>query len=187
MSESLSLSQNSTYPNIFSQKSLSEKQFLRFCLEPKTKVMLPLGQVTEVLKIGVDRIVPIPQMPAWVMGVYNWRGNILWTVDLGHLIGLDSWHQQVNNSTKYTAIVISPDREKKIDIDRSISLGLIVTDVEDMQWCNTDLIQSPPASAITTALAPFLTGYWLEKNGDMILALEGNAIVNAMPKNFINY
>jgi len=83
-------------------KDRKEEQFLRFHLEPETKIMLPIEQVTEVLKIDVGNIVPIPQMPSWVMGVYNWRGEILWIVDLGHLIGLNSWYQQENNTKDHT-------------------------------------------------------------------------------------
>ena len=88
-------------------------QYLRFYLEPDTKIILPVRQITEVLKIPVGQIVPIPHMPPWVMGVYNWRGNILWMLDLGHLFGLDSWYQSGINTSNYTAIVLSPDRDIK--------------------------------------------------------------------------
>ena len=159
-----------------------EKQFLRFYLEPETKLMLPIGQVTEVLKIGIGQIVPIPQMPSWVMGVYNWQGNILWTIDLGHLIGLNSWYEQEISISNYTAIVLAPDRKKNRAKDgETLSIGLIVTRVEDIEWCDTSLIQSPPAEAVTPALAPFLQGYWLKLNGEMILTLDGRAIIEAMP------
>jgi positive phototaxis protein PixI len=169
----------------YARKHEAEKQFLRFYLESETKVILPLEQITEVQKIGIGQIVPIPQMPPWVIGIYNWRGNILWMLDLGHLIGLNSWYQQGISTSDYTIIVLSVDRGKKSNQNNAIaSIGLIITRVEDIIWCNTDLIQSPPASAVTTAIAPFLKGYWLEPNGDMVLALDANAIIKAMPQNF---
>ncbi len=87
-------------------------QFLRFQLDPHTKAMLPIDHITEVLKIPFGQIVPIPQMPAWVMGVYNWRGEILWMVDLAHLIGLNSWYQHQGNLLHQTAIVLSPHRQR---------------------------------------------------------------------------
>jgi positive phototaxis protein PixI len=106
-------------------------------------------------------------------------------LDLGHLIGLNSWYQQGISTSDYTIIVLSVDRGKKSNQNNAIaSIGLIITRVEDIIWCNTDLIQSPPASAVTTAIAPFLKGYWLEPNGDMVLALDANAIIKAMPQNF---
>ncbi len=169
-----------------------QKQFLKFHLEPETQVMLPLANVTEVLKIPLGKIVPIPQMPPWVMGVYNWRGEILWTVDLGHLIGLHTWYQQTKNNTNYnttnynntnySVIVLSSGRKGQKKGSSTVSLGLIVTQVEDIEWCNPDLIQSPPASAVTTELAPFLQGYFLQPDGQMILVLNGNSIISAMPK-----
>lgn len=163
-------------------KDRQEEQFLRFHLEPETKIMLPIEQVTEVLKIDVGNIVPIPQMPSWVMGVYNWRGEILWIVDLGHLIGLNSWYQQENNTKDHTAVVLSHKSKSDKKNKSQTSLGLVMTRVEDIEWCNTNLIQSPPASAITSALAPFLRGYWVKPDGQIILVLDGDAIVTAMPQ-----
>jgi positive phototaxis protein PixI len=61
-------------------------------------------------------------------------------------------------------------------------LGLAVTRVEDIEWCNPDLIQSPPSSTVTPELVPFLRGYWLKSNGEMLLLLDGQAIMAAMPK-----
>lgn len=179
--------------DLFSQPSLSnagkqlvskkeEKQFLRFYLHPGTKLMLPIGQITEVLRIQFGQIVPIPQMPEWVMGVYNWRGDILWMVDLGHLIGLNPWYQQNTNRSNHTAIVLSPDREKaQAKGETKINLGLIISQVEDIEMCNTSAIQSPLSSGVTPQIAPFLQGYWLGSVEDMILVLDGKAIVAAMP------
>ena len=182
------MSDSTAYQNLVNSptellKDRQEEQFLRFHLEPETKIMLPIEQVTEVLKIDIGNIVPIPQMPSWVMGVYNWRGEILWIVDLGHLIGLDSWHQQEIRTTDHTAVVLS--RRSKSDNKKKsqTSLGLIMTRVEDIEWCNANLIQSPPASAITSALAPFLRGYWVKPDGQIVLVLDGDAIITAMSHN----
>lgn len=68
--------------------SRTSEQFLRFHLLPDTTVLLPIQQLTEVLTIPRSQIVPIFQMPTWVMGAYNWRGEVLWIVDLGYLVGL---------------------------------------------------------------------------------------------------
>lgn len=155
------------------------EQFLRFYLQPDTKAMLPVGQIAEVLKIDLGRIAPMPHLPAWVMGVYNWRGNILWMVDLGQLLGLDPWQRQNVATPKYTAIVLRCDR--RFD-STAASLGLVVTRVEDLEWCRRDRIQALPAVAVTSALAPFLKGYWLHADSQTVLVLEGKAIAAAMPQ-----
>jgi len=61
-------------------------------------------------------------------------------------------------------------------------LGLAVNQVEDMEWFNCDLIQSPPESAVNPELVPFLRGYWLKSNGEIVVVLDGNSIIAGMPK-----
>lgn len=140
--------------------------------------MLPVRQITEVLKIQLGSIVPIPQMPAWVMGVYNWRGDILWMIDLGHLLGLDSWYQDKFNYSNQTAIVLSPNRDSQVN---DIHLGLIVAQVEDLEICDPNTIQSNLSLNILPQLKRFSQGYWLKPEGELILALNGQAIAAAMP------
>lgn len=159
----------------------ADNQFLRFQLHPDTKVMLPIRQITEVLKIQFCQIVPIPQMPAWVMGVYNWRGDILWMLDLGHLIGLNSWYQYKQNPSNHTAIVLSPHREHEANNAKHIHLGLVVAQVEDLATCDENAIQSALGSNVSAQLDSFLQGYWLKPDGEMVLALNGQAIAAAMP------
>ena len=155
------------------------KQFLKFLLNSDTKLMLPIEQITEVLKIRLGQIVPIPQMPSWVMGVYNWRGEILWMVDLSHLIGLEPWYKNQTARSHHTAIVLSPNKDHR-DRSDNICLGLIVSRIEDLATCDTEQIQSALGSKAGTRLGNFLQGYWLEPQGEMVLTLDGKAIAAAM-------
>jgi positive phototaxis protein PixI len=182
MSDSLSVQEPLLLPTDSASVEASE-QFLRFHLFPNTSALLPIPQLTEVLTIRSSQIVPIFHMPAWVMGVYNWRGEILWMVDLGHLVGLTPWHQQTSSASACTAIVLQTrsDRPTPSNV-KSQMLGLVVTRVEDIEWCNTDLIQSPLSSTVTPELVPFLRGYWLKSNSEMLVVIDGKAILAAMPK-----
>jgi positive phototaxis protein PixI len=167
------------------------QQFLRFHLLPDTTAVLPVYQMTEVLTIPVSQIVPIPHMPAWVMGVYNWRGEILWIVDLGHLLGLNPLYQQAINRSTYTAIVIHSTQQMSTrqrvssQITGQKLLGLVVTQVEDMEWCDPQVIQSPLHSEVTPDMVPFLRGYWIKSNGEMLVVLDGEAVLEGMPKSSI--
>jgi positive phototaxis protein PixI len=164
------------------QRRGSEEQYLKFFLEAETKVMLPIAQLTEVLKIPMGKIIPIPHMPAWVMGVYNWRGEILWMVDLGHLVGLTPWHQQIKNFSYYNALVLSGSAKlAEMKGTQKQNIGLIINQIEDIEWCNPDLIQSPPGAVVTPELAPFLHGYWVKPDGEVLLTLSGDAIITNMP------
>lgn len=157
-------------------------QYLKFQLYPDTKAMLPIAQITEVLKIQLRQIMPIPQMPTWVMGVYNWRGDILWMIDLGQLLGLDSWYQYQHERLLHSAIVLSPDREDN-QSEQKIHLGLMVASIDDLATCNGEAIQGTVGSPLNHHLSSrFLAGYWLNSSGEMILALDGQAIASAMPR-----
>ncbi|MEM8828216.1 MAG: chemotaxis protein CheW [Cyanobacteria bacterium P01_G01_bin.19] len=175
---------NQSKPTVQLLDRTDGKQFLKFYLQQDTKAMLPVRQITEVLTIKFDRIVPIPQMPAWVMGVYNWRGDILWMVDLGHLMGFNPWYQKNANLSKHTAIVLSPDKEQgKSSRESNINLGLVVAQVEDIETLNVAEIQNPTGINIDSHLASFLQGYWLESSKEMIMVLNGQPIIAAMPNN----
>ncbi len=169
------------------QTTGKELPFLRFGLVADTRAMLPVGQMTEVITTASNELVPIPNMPPWVMGVHNWRGEILWMVDLGRLVGLDPLYQYTNNRSTYTAIVIHgaqqlPGRQPAFrQITGRKTLALAVDRVEDMEWCNPDLIQSPPASAVSPELVPFLRGFWPRQNSEIVLVLDGQSIMAYMP------
>ena len=170
------------------QTAKTAQQFLLFYLVPDTRAILPVEQITEVLTMPISQVLPIPHMPAWVMGVYNWRGEILWMVDLGHLLGLTPLYQQANSRSTYTTIVIHsspqvPGRQRAgSPLTGSKTLGLLVNRVEDMEWCNPDLIQSPPQSSVSSELVKFLRGYWLKTNGDVLVVLDANSIIAGMPQ-----
>ena len=183
MSDLFSRSNQSQFNTQLASKT-EEKQFLKFYFHEGTKAMLPIKQIAEVLKIQFNQIVPIPQMPAWVMGVHNWRGDILWMVDLGHLIGFAPWYHTSVNHSKHTAIVLSPNKEhSRSDTISNINLGLVVSRVEDIEMFNTADIQDPPSSGINMQMEQFLQGYWLQQTEEMIMVLDGQGIVAAMPNN----
>ena len=160
-----------------SHSSSSSEQYIRFSLEPDTNMMLPITGVTEVLKLSLKSIVPIPQMPSWAMGVYNWRGEILWMVDLGNLLGLYPWQEQNLNPSATTTMIIKADGGSRTKGTARKSLGLVIRNVEDIEWCDRDRLQQVPASAVNSTIASLVEGYWLDPQKKMVLALSSNAII----------
>jgi positive phototaxis protein PixI len=159
-----------------------QEQFLTFVLLPDTNLMLPLQQISAVLKIPYGQIIPIPEMPPWVIGVYNWRGEIVWMIDLGQLVGLTPWYQLAIASSNHQAILIHPSYQTTKTKTSNEIIGLVVSDIQDIEWCNPNELHSPPASAVTNELAPFLRGYWVNNNGEILVTLDGDSILAAMPK-----
>jgi positive phototaxis protein PixI len=185
MSDSLSIfNPHSLTVQDLAQVSFPDKeQFLRLYLVPGTAALLPIQQVTEVLTLAPGQIVPIPHMPAWVMGVYNWRGEILWMVDLGHLCGLTPWYQQSISASVHKAVAMNIREDHgRSSRTKGQMLGLVVDRVEDIEWCNVDEIQSLPLSTVNPEFARFLHGFWWKSNDDMLAVLNGEAILRAMPK-----
>ena len=163
--------------------SAVQQQFLRLQLVSDMTALLPVPQLTEVLTIPTSQVVPIPHMPPWVMGVYNWRGEILWMLDLGHLCGLTPWYQQPLRRSTHKAVVLrESDDMIAANTAKVQMLGLVVNEVEDIEICDPKGIQAPLSSAVTPELAPLLRGYWWKANGDMLVFLDGSAIFAAMPK-----
>jgi positive phototaxis protein PixI len=165
---------NRTKDQAIVSASDTKEQFLRLHLVPATKVLLPIQQVAEVLTISVGQIVPISHMPACVMGVHNWRGEVLWMVDLGHLCGLTPYYQQTI-PIAHTALVLQG--RDKASTQKSQTLGLVVDRVEDVEWCDPNVIQPLPPSTMTSELASLLRGYWWKSDDAMLAVLEAEAII----------
>ena len=60
---------------------------MQFQLNYNTRALLPAENVTEIITISEREILPVPQMPDCVMGIYSWRSEILWIIDLRNLLG----------------------------------------------------------------------------------------------------
>lgn len=164
-----------------------EEQFLRFSLEPDVTALLPLQHLSEVLYIPGKEIVPIFFMPPWVTGVYNLRGEILWIVDLGHLLELTPYHQPISTSSSLTIIVLNlPFGEAATQITgaktRNLTLGCIISSLEAIEQCDTEQIQPPQLTGAMHGVIPFLQGYWLKSDTEMLAVLNTEAIVAALPK-----
>ena len=163
--------------------SAAKEQFLRFRLGANTTALLPIPQLTEALTIPMGQILPIPHLPAWAMGVYNWRGEILWMVDLACLVGLMPWYKQAMSRPTYSALVLHPSYDQSSrSANSSQILGLVVDRVEDIEWFPPEAIQSPPTDAVVADLVPFLRGYWLNSDGELAAVLDGESIISRISR-----
>lgn len=157
----------------------ASEQFLRLRLGSDVRTLLPIQQIIEVLTIPESQIMPIPHMPAWAMGVYNWRGEILWLLDLGHLCGLTPWyHCTISQSTHSIVVLNIPDDSAS----KGQLLGLMVNQIEDVEWCPFNTIQPSLGSPPTPEFGKFSKGYWQKSDDDILTILDGQAILNEMPR-----
>lgn len=156
-----------------------EQQFLQLYLEAETLTLLSIKHLVEIMTIPMGQVVPIFQMPPWVMGVYNWRGDVLWMVDLNHLVGFSPWYQQQGHTSKHTTVVIR-SQSKTNSSTKEIVLGLVVNRIEDIVLCEPDQIQDPSDFVVVRNLVPFLKGVWPDPGGETYLVIDGETILRTV-------
>lgn len=147
------LEENSILPQADGQK------FLRFGLQAENTALLQVADTAAIFQVTQAEILPVPQMPSCVLGIYNWRSEMLWTIDLAHLLGLTQLFESGNASASAMVVVIEVDSQY---------LGLVVAEVIDIEWYNLAAIQTPSAKLFSPELLPFMQGY-IGDSGSIVL------------------
>ncbi|HEY9621434.1 MAG TPA: chemotaxis protein CheW [Crinalium sp.] len=146
-------------------RSAQEARFLRVQLGSEDAALLPLLDIKEVLKLSPDEILPVPDMPACVLGIYNSRGEMLWLIDLLAQLGLQSRlsgtpalvpteaHMSRNGAgaASLTAIAIQAD-------DKSIAIA--IPNLFDIELFDLHELHPPAAHLFPSYLLPFIRGYF---------------------------
>lgn len=135
-------------------QSESRQKFLRFALDSGERGLLPLEQIAEVIGVTIAEILPVPEMPSCVLGIYNWRGKMLWLIDLNYLLDYPSLSPEPSEAL--TAMVIQVNGQ---------SMGLVVQYVLDIELHDPTQIQPATADLFSSRVQPFLQGYLPSANG----------------------
>lgn len=151
--------------------AVGDEQFLSFVLPPAQKVIVSTKDLVEILNISLGQIVPIPDVPAFVMGVSNWRGEVLWVADLSYMLGFEPLYQHGFTQTTYKVILLR---------SQGRTLGLAVRNVEQMLWCNPDQIQASSTNYVTSELSSCIQGYYLNANQELMLVLDGDMLFHTI-------
>ena len=109
-----------------SQPEEGEK-FLRFPLNSTTDGLIPLGELQEVCPLAVPTILPVPEVPRFLLGIINWRGKATWIVDLGSLWGAPHWCQREPIAEAEMALLL-PWKEETI--------GLLIEEIKTVEIFN---------------------------------------------------
>ncbi len=152
-------------------------QFLKFYLQSNLPIVIAIQQgegvkerVTELMNIPIDRVVAMPHLPSAVMGVYNWRGEILWIADLARLLELTPQTPQRTRILQPTIVIsnVTPTGALK-------TLGLVVDAIADIEWYEPHLAPHLPPHP---ALAPWLKGYWRSISGEILPELDAQVLLD---------
>ena len=139
--------------------------YLKVQLGLKTSAVLSTQHVQEALVLPAHQLTPMPNMPACMLGLINRRSRVLWVVDLAQILGLP--HPET--SSQQNSLVL-------LHVG-SISLALLVKQIEGITGCAPETIQSPPGY-VTSALVPYLRGCILQQQ-EILLVLDAEAIVQS--------
>jgi positive phototaxis protein PixI len=165
-------------PSAVPSAAPSEEQFLQVIVNGDLPLLLPGANLVEIMKLAIGQVVPMFEMAPWVMGLYNWRGEMLWVVDLGHFLGFAPWYAQAEAATRHTVVVIKPPyAAHQPAAEQAPTLGLVVSAVDAMVAYPATTLQPLTAGvAFEPGLLPFLRGCC--PDGQLIL--DGTAVLDAM-------
>ena len=151
-----------------SDRSQSEQKFISFQLGLDRIALLPLESVTELFQLPVAEILPVPEVPSCVLGIYNWREEMLWLADLNALTGFPALGEKDGLLRSPMTIVIQAKER---------SLGLVVPQVKDIENLDMKQLKPPEGGVFTPKLFPFLQGYFVSETNQILPLLNPQAII----------
>ena len=146
------------------------EQFLSFYLESQ-QALLPTQQLLEIVKVSLSQITAIAGLAPSVMGIYNWRGDVIWVVDLASLLGYKPIYAQQYEQEKIQDkchIIFLRSQDNVI--------GFAVPRVGQMVKCDISTIQTSALTFANPAMMQACRGYWLSGSEETFLVLDGDAI-----------
>lgn len=148
----------------------TKQKFLSFNLGVRDTAVFPVEHVTEVLQVSLGEMTVVPQMPTCVLGVHNWRGEMLWLIDLEAMLGYPPLLQSVNFVSKIMTVVL--ENEGKY-------LGILVRQLTDIEWVDIQQIKPASTELFYPEMLPFLQGYLLSESQQMVLVLNALTIIQS--------
>lgn len=152
------------------QTEQQEQKFLTFHLGDKDTAVISLSNITEVLQVSPLEICGVPQMPSCVAGIYNWRGEMLWLIDIESMLGYESLAKSHNITSKMMAVVVR--KEGKY-------LGLLVRQLMDIESFDIDSLKPVNLDLFSREIASLLEGYFIDGNEQMIISLDAKSIIDS--------
>ena len=180
----LSTSANSLSLNIGRNPDLQSdsqqvRKFLQFQLGKSEKVhksviqgdiaLLDAEVVTEVITISQNDILPVPQMFYCVLGIYGWRSEMLWIVDLENLLGYPPPLDGNNPQKELLVMVVQVQGQ---------SIGLVVSGIDNLTEHNLSKFKPSSIEIFSEDVLPFLHGYFTSPDNDIIMLIDAEEILN---------
>jgi twitching motility protein PilI len=142
-----------------------EDGYLKFQLNQQTGAVLSIAHTQEAIVVPVTSVTAIPNMPACILGLMNWRSHIIWVVDLPKMFNLECLD---NRLRQYNIIVIQIE---------SMILGLVVQEIKGTTKFIADDLRSP-VGQVASSLVPYLCGCVVQQE-EILLVLDAVHILRS--------
>jgi positive phototaxis protein PixI len=144
-------------------------KFLGLQFPPDLQLLLPTQPLVEILPVTLPEMTPVPDSPKSIMGVYNWRGEVLWLVDLGYLLQQRPLFQAgFSQQSTYSLLVFQLHQQ---------TIGLVVNQMAEIHAILPDRVSPPQvAQSLKAITSLFQGGYRLSPLGDALI-LDLDALV----------
>ncbi|MGK7952222.1 MAG: chemotaxis protein CheW [Xenococcaceae cyanobacterium] len=143
-------------------------RFLRFYLGDRTEGLLSLERLVEVIKVNPQEILAIPEVPEYLLGIANRRGEAVWIVDLPYLMGANHLSQRKPIPQVCMAILLQAEEQ---------AIGLLVDRVSSIELHSYDDLQSFSAQTLPPQILTFLEGYFIDQGGNTLTVLDVDSII----------
>ncbi|MFN6500934.1 MAG: chemotaxis protein CheW [Nostoc sp. DedQUE01] len=129
--------------------SEQRQRFLRFSLGNQGSGLLPFHSVLDIIHVASQEISPAPALPSWILGFYNWQGQMLRLIDLEYLLGYAPLLKQQSQPEKPMVLVVELQNQV---------VGFLVAHVYDVEWQDLQQTQSAPTDFSPNKLLNFVRG-----------------------------
>jgi len=129
----------------------SGETYLECHIDRFNRAIVPMALVQEVIIVRAKNIVPVPNMPSYMLGLVSSHSRIYWTVDLAQMLGLQPI--QVNTHACSVAILrIEP-----------MYLAIAATEIKGVIKLASESIESQlqTSRAVSNDSMPYLKGFIL--------------------------
>jgi len=142
-----------------------ENGYLKFQLNQQTGAVLSITHTQEAIVVPVTSVTAIPNMPACILGLMNWRSHIIWVVDLPKMFNLECLDYRLR---QYNIIVIQIE---------SMILALVVQEIKGTTKFIADDVRSP-VGQVASSLVPYLCGCVVQQE-EILLVLDAVHILRS--------
>lgn len=87
--------------------STPSSKFLSLFITPTEEMLLATEQMVEILSLRLEEVLPVPETSSLVVGVFNWRQQVVWLVDLPGILGRLPLAQQSPGLLQRDVVVVN--------------------------------------------------------------------------------